>query len=308
MIPVARKFFIWGAALGLGALGVVGTAQTPQPNPATDVATASPASDPENWRVVAPDNLLQLTLRNGTVLVELRPDFAPGHVEQIRSIVRNGHYDGLPFHRVIDEFMAQGGEVRSVYPSAEPYGQLEPEFEFRRNPQTAPLVSFEYAGAEFLTGYVDGFVVQSQNESIAPMMADGSVNSWVVHCEGVASMARADAPNSADTQFFLMRHPQTQLDRNYTAWGRVVAGLDVVRGIKSGPAETDGRMPPDQADRLLRAVILSDVPADERPRVYVQRTEAEQFREVLGGAPGQSGASPCARVNVSVVIEEPSRD
>lgn len=308
MIPGIRTAAMMVAALGLGGVVLVGAAQAPNVTPGNSQPLLPPAADPENWRTVDPENLLQLTLRNGTVLVELRPDFAPGHVEQVKRIVRNGHYDGLPFHRVIDEFMAQGGEVRSVYPSAEAYGQLEPEFQFRRNPQSAPLVSFDYPGAEFLTGYVDGFVVQSQSESIAPMMADASVNSWVVHCEGIASMARADAPNSADTQFFLMRHPQTQLDRNYTAWGRVVSGLDVVRGIKSGPAETDGRMRPDQADRLLRAVILSDVPAGERPKVYVQRTEGERFRATLGDVASQSGSSPCARVNVDVAIEEPSRD
>ena len=96
-------------------------------------------------------------------------------------------------------------------------------------------------------------------------------------------MARADAPNSADTQFFLMRQEQAQLDQNYTPWGRVVAGLETVRSIKAGPPETDGRLAPDQADRLMRAVIVDDLPMQDQPVVYIQRTEGEAFKASLPG-------------------------
>lgn len=283
-------------------------AQSPADDAFVSPATVAPADDPANWRLVDPDNLLQITVRHGSILVELRPDFAPGHVAQIKRIVRNGHYDGLPFHRVIDEFMAQGGEVRAVYPQDASYPQLEPEFEFRRNPARTSLVRFGESTSSDLTGYVDGFVVRSQPETLAPLMADGSVDSWVVHCAGVASMARADAPDSADTQFFLMRQEQMQLDRNYTAWGRVIDGLDVVRSIRPGPSETDGRLQPQEADRLLRAVLLSDVPPGTRPNVYVQRTEGELFRLALAETDTASPSGACDRLTPSVVVEDPARD
>lgn len=305
-----RAISVLAALIAVGATGYTFSsyAQSPAGIAVEQQVLPAAGDDPANWRLVESDNLLQLTVRHGSILVELRPDFAPGHVDQIKRIVRNGHYDGLPFHRVIDDFMAQGGEVRAVYPQDASYPQLAPEFEFRRDPGKTSLTRFGERTTSELTGFVDGFVVRSQPETLAPLMADGSVNSWVVHCAGVASMARADAPNSADTQFFLMRQEQTQLDRNYTAWGRVVAGLDVVRSIRPGPDETDGRLAPEEADRLLRAVLLSDVPPGTRPRVYVQRTEGELFRTSLAETETAPSSGVCDRLTPSVVVEDPARD
>src|SRR5512134_1524844 len=78
-------------------------------------AWAGPADDPANWRKVDPENLLMLTIKRQEVLIELRPDFAPVHVAQVKKITRDTNYDNLPFHRVIDDFMAQGGETYAVY-------------------------------------------------------------------------------------------------------------------------------------------------------------------------------------------------
>ncbi len=284
-------------------------AQAPVETGTTSASTApiDPSSDPGTWRRIDAENLLWLLINGQVVLVELRPDFAPQHVAQIKTIVRNGHYDGLPFHRVIDDFMAQGGEVASVYSLPEPYPVIVPEFTFRRNPTTTPITLVSRPGEPAIWGYADGIVVQSQSESIAPMMADQSVNSWMMHCPGVASMARADAPNSADTQFFLMRQAQTQLDQNYTAWGRVVVGLDVVRGIKAGPAETDGRLPPDQADRLMRAEIVADLPAADQPVVYVQQTNSPAFTSTLATLTEGGVRDPCALPPVPVIVENFNR-
>lgn len=294
------------AALVAGPLAL---AQEASVSPAVGNTSASvaPDEDPDNWRRIAPENLLRFLINGSTVLIELRPDVAPAHVAQIKSIVRNGHYDGLPFHRVIDDFMAQGGEVASVYSLPQPYPSLEPEFVYRRNPSVSPVTRVTAAAGSTLTGYADGLLIQSQPESIAPLMEDGSVNSWVMHCPGIASMARADAPNSADTQFFLMRQAQNQLDTNYTVWGRVVAGLDVVRAIKAGPEETDGRLPPDQADRLMRAEIVADLPTVDQPVVYVQRTDTDRFQARLAETTEGSVQDPCSLPPIPVIVETPER-
>lgn len=264
-----------------------------------------PEEDPGSWREVAPENLLRLRVRAGTIIVELRPDIAPGHVEQIRQIVRNGHYDGLPFHRVIDDFMAQGGEVRAVYPQAQPYPQLAPEFTFRRVPAEQPLTVVGSTSGGDLLGYYDGMLIQSRPESMALMMADKAIDSWVIHCQGVTSMARADAPNSADTQFFLMRQPQIALDASYTVWGRVLVGLDIVRAIKAGPDATDGRMPPEAADRLIRAELLSDVDPSDRPMIYVQYTNGTAYKTTVEQLTFSNPVTACQAPSPAIYLKEP---
>jgi peptidylprolyl isomerase len=304
-----KRLWFW-TRLGILPLGLVMSSQSgaqepesPQSREEILAAPLGPNEDPAGWREIDPENLLRMRVRNGTVLIELRPDIAPGHVAQIREIVRNGHYDGLPFHRVIDDFMAQGGEVRSVYPQA-PYPSLQPEFTFRRDPSSQPLTMVGKTSSGDLLGFYDGFLMQSRPESLALLMADKSVETWIVHCQGSASMARADAPDSADTQCFLMRQPQIALDQSYTAWGRVVSGLEVVRGIKAGPESTDGRLPPAESDRLIRAELLSDVSPMERPKVYVQSTGADAFRASVDTLKFSNPTSACAAPPPLVHIEE----
>ncbi len=304
-----KRFCSW-ARLSVLPLGLImssqsGAQETVTPPSTVEMASSplGPDENPAGWREIDPDNLLRMRVRNGTVLIELRPDIAPAHVAQVKEIVRNGHYDGLPFHRVIDDFMAQGGEVRSVYPQA-PYPSLQPEFTFRRDPNSQPLTAIGKTSSGDLLGFYDGFLVQSRPESLALLMADKSVETWIVHCQGIASMARADAPDSADTQFFLMRQPQIALDQSYTAWGRVVSGLDVVRRIKAGPEATDGRLSPAESDRLIRAEVLSDVDAMERPRVYVQATGPSMYGTAVETLSYSNPTAACEAPPPLVHIEE----
>lgn len=269
-------------------------------------AMAGPADDPANWRKVDPENLLQLTIKRENVLIELRPDFAPAHVEQVKKIARDGNYNALPFHRVIDDFMAQGGEVAAVYMLSTPYPMLKGEFTFDRKPEEKSAQWFGTTPEGEKLGYLDGFVVRGQPDDAALLMESGAVKTWGLHCPGVASMARTNDPNSADTQFFLMRQSNSNLDKTYTVWGRAVAGLDVIRGIKAGPAETDGRLPPAQADKLTRATVVADLPSHRQPQVYVQRTDGPLFAETLKTLSASDAYGACNMLPVPVVVEMPS--
>jgi peptidylprolyl isomerase len=123
-------------------------------------------------------------------------------------------------------------------------------------------------------------------------------------------MARTDQPDSADTQFFLMRHPRVGpdgLDAQYTVWGRAVTGLDVIRGIKAGPQETDGRMPAGQADKLTKAQIVADLPENKRPTVYVQRSDGPAFAAQLATAKASDPLSACGLPQANVVVERPGQ-
>jgi len=148
-----------------------------------------------------PANRLSLDLSNGgTVVILLRPDLAPHHIERIQTLVRSGFYNGLNFHRVIPGFMAQGGD---------PKGTGEGGSEL-------PDLKAEFTAVPFLRGTVGA--------------------------------ARADSPDSANSQFFIMFVPNSSLDNNYTVVGRVISGMDVVDRIAPGE-------PPAEPTKIVRAYL-----------------------------------------------------
>ncbi len=157
------------------------------------------------------ENMLYLDLKDGRVVIKLRPDLAPNHVERIKELTRQGFYDGVVFHRVIDGFMAQTGD---------PTG-------------TGMGGSGQNLDAEF---------------SSAP------------HVRGVLSMARAQDPNSADSQFFIVFEDSRFLDAQYTVWGEVVEGMEFVDNIKRGDQNNNGAVT--DPDKIIRMQVAADADAE----------------------------------------------
>jgi peptidylprolyl isomerase len=149
-----------------------------------------------------PENTLIIETTKGSVTVELRPDLAPNHVARIKELARQGFYDGVVFHRVIDGFMAQTGD---------PTG-------------TGRGGSGQKLRAEF---------------NAEP------------HTRGAVSMARAQSPDSGDSQFFICFDDATFLDRQYTVWGRVIDGMDNVDKLARGE-------PPFRPDKMLSVRVAAD--------------------------------------------------
>ena len=150
-----------------------------------------------------PENTLFLDLKDGRVVIELRPDLAPTQVARIKELARQRFYDGIVFHRVIEGFMAQTGDPTGTGTGGS--GRRLPA-EFTREP--------------FLRGTV--------------------------------GMARAQNPNSGDSQFFIMFARTPSLDGQYTVWGRVVAGMQFVDRIERGE-------PPRVPDKIVRLRVAADV-------------------------------------------------
>ena len=148
-------------------------------------------------------NTLTLETTKGPVVIEMRPDLAPGHVEHIKRLVSEGFYDGIVFHRVIEGFMAQTGCPHGTGTGGSNYPNLKAEF------NSEP------------------------------------------HVRGTASMARANDPNSANSQFFICFDDARFLDRKYTVWGKVVSGMENVDKIKRGEPVRD-------PDRIVKARIAAD--------------------------------------------------
>jgi len=263
------------AVLSMPGIGWTQTAE-PAPPPPPEPPAAEVAPVAAEWRTVAAENLLIIDTTKGRVMVELAPAIAPLHVERIRLLAKNGFFDNLLWHRVIDRFMAQTGDPLGTGEGQSAYPDLKAEFTFRRGSDMAFTPVAAPAGAAL--GFIGSLPVQTQPDSVMATTADGKVHGWGVYCPGVAGMARDEGNDTANSQFFLMRQPYPSLDKRYTVWGNVVVGLDVVRAIKVG--EGDSGMVTDP-DRMVRVRVASDLPESERPVVQVLATGSDRFRAML---------------------------
>ena len=259
-------------------------AQEPAPAAAPTAPVMAPVTANE-WRAVPAENLLVIDTSKGRVLVELAPEVAPGHVERIRLLAGKGFFDGLLWHRVIDQFMAQTGDPLGSGEGQSFHPDLKAEFTFRRDGQTPFTPVAAPAGA--LLGFLHSLPVQTQPDAYMATTGDHKVHAWGLYCPGVAGMARDEAPDSANSQFFLMRQPYPSLDKRYTIWGRVISGLDVVRALKFSP-NPDGIVT--DPDRMTRVRVASDLPEAERPTARVLDTASPQFRALADAARQAKGA------------------
>lgn len=280
-------------ALVLAALAGPSLAQT---------APATPAAAMSDWRIIAPENLLVIDTSKGRVLVELAPEIAPLHVERIRLLAGLGFYDNLFWHRVIDQFMAQTGDPLGNGEGQSAYPDLKAEFMFRRGPDMAFTPVSAPMGAQ--TGFIGSLPVQTQPDGFMANTADGKVSGWALYCPGVAGMARDEGNDTANSQMFLMRQAYPSLDKRYTVWGRVVAGLDVVRALKTG---TDASGMVTDPDRMLRVRVASTLPEIERPVVQIVDTRSALFRALADSARATRGAdfSPCD-IELPVQVSSPA--
>jgi len=255
-----------------------------QPVEAPPAAVAPPPS--ADWRLVAPENLLIIDTTKGRVLVELAPAVAPLHVERIRLLAGLGFYDGLAWHRVIDWFMAQTGDPLGTGEGQSAYPDLPGEFTFRRGPDMDFTPVAAPMGA--LLGFVGSLPVQTQPAELMPRTSDGMVHGWAMYCPGVAGMARDEDPDTANSQFFLLRQAYPSLDKRYTVWGRVIVGLDVVRALKVG--EEPSGMVPGEPYRMLRVRVASDLPVESRPTARVLDAGSPIFATTIESVRLQRGA------------------
>jgi peptidylprolyl isomerase len=216
------------------------------------------------------------------VLVELAPEIAPLHVERIRLLAGAGFYDNLNWHRVIDWFMAQTGDPLGSGEGQSFYPDLKAEFTFRRGPEMPFTAVASPMGAQI--GFIGSIPVQTQPDNLFGQTTDGKVHGWALYCPGVAGMARDDGNDTANSQFFLMRQAYPSLEKRYTAFGRVISGLDVVRAIKTGEPVADPQ------DKMLKVQLLADMPAATRPKVRVIDPKSPWFQAEIANVRAKLGA------------------
>ena len=243
------------SAIVLVALAA-GQAFAAKPLPA-DTSVAPPTD--ADMRTPDPKDLLVIETTKGRVLVELNDVAAATTADRVRTLARQGVYDGRVFFRVIDNFMDQTGDPVDSGVGASSLPNLPPEFTFKRGTDTPFALVFKTNGVE--EGFVGSLPLISQTMDLGLLTADHRVQAWGTYCAGVLGMARSDDPASGNSQFFLMRtnassidHGTHALDKNYTAFGRVLAGQDVVDAIKTGEPVA----PPQ--DTMLSVKVVADLP------------------------------------------------
>lgn len=275
-----RTVVIAAAAAALLASGMASAPVLAQ----TAAQTGGSAGD---WRTVAPENLLVIDTNKGRVLVELSPLAAPNHVERIRTLANQGFYDGLKFHRVIPNFMAQTGDPKGTGEGGSELPDLKGEFHFRRG-RDAGFLPVENAGPG-IVGLVGDLPVQTQPDAQMMITSDFKVDANGLFCPGVFGMARAASPDSANSQFYLMTGANTNLNGLYTAFGRIVSGLDVVRSLKAGSEAQDGKVT--DPDSMTHVRMASEIPEAQRPIVRVQNTASAAFAQHIAETRTAKGSS-----------------
>ena len=163
-----------------------------------------------NTNINAKENIMILKLKDGNVEIELFHEQAPNHVERIKKLASEGKYDNVVFHRVIEGFMAQTGDVQFGNVSSENF-------------------NLERAG-------MGGSELPNLNSEFSSLP----------HLRGTLSMARSADPNSANSQFFICFDDAPHLDRNYTVFGKVISGMEFVDKIKLGEGPNGSVTDPDK--------------------------------------------------------------
>lgn len=229
------------------------------------------------WRTIAPENLLIIDTAKGRILIELEPRMAPLSVERIRTLADRGFFDGLKFHRVLTDFMAQTGDPLGTGEGSSDLPDIVGEFQFRRG-RDLGFVNVATGQAGQL-GFAGSMPVFTQPDAQMMVTADFKTAAQALFCPGVLGMARGQDPHSANSQFFIMTGANEGLNGLYTPFGRVVAGLDVVRALKPGSEATNGQVV--DPDLMTRARTAAALPESQRPAVRVRTPSSPAFAAMV---------------------------
>jgi peptidylprolyl isomerase len=257
----------------------------PAPRTMDEILAAAPATD---WRKPDPQNLLVMQLAQGTVLMELAPDYAPQHSANLRTLAEEAYFDGLTINRSQDNFVVQWGDAngedaakkkslgtaKAALP-AEFSTAIRDDLAFTRIPDSdgwAPEVGFSL-----------GF----------PAARDPATGQqWLAHCYAMVGAGRGNAPDSSNgTELYVVigQSPR-QLDLNITLVGRVLSGMEHLSTLPRSLAAGGFYERPEQRVAIQRLALASKLPESERPMVEVLRTDSVTFNALIEARRNRSDA------------------
>jgi len=239
----------------------------------TSLITFGCSAEQNEWRSLAPEKTVLLTLPHGKVVIELAPQFSPKHVEQFIKLTQSGHYNGNKFYRVIDGFVAQAGPVDgSNADKSVSTLKIEGDWTVDANWSFTQVQKNDLFSEQ--VGFKGGFALgYNPSESKA----------WLLHCPGVIAMARGNEADTASSHFYFTNGQAPRyLDRIMTVFGRVVYGMNHVQAItRTSVIKGDIAIDSKEHTPILAMQMMSDVPELERINIEVKNTEHPAYSEML---------------------------
>jgi peptidylprolyl isomerase len=251
-----------GAAMG---------AETAKPRTMSEILDASKPSD---WRPLDPENTLYVDLEAGRVVIELAPDFAPLHAANIRTLVRDGYFDGLSIIRSQDNFVVQWGDPDGKRSLGKASPTVPPEFTVPWTPALPFTRLPDVDGYAPQVGFANGFPVGGDPKT---------GQAWLAHCYGMVGAGRGNEPDSGNGAelYVVIGNAPRQLDRNIALVGRVVQGMELLSTLPRGTGPLGFYEKPAQYVQIRTVRLAADVPVAERARLEVMRTDTPSFEALV---------------------------
>ena len=254
------------AALAMGSAAAAGKTMT----------EVLDAAKPGDWRTLDPENTLYMELAGGRVIIELAPEFAPRHIENVRKLVRGKYFDGLTIVRSQDNFVVQWADPADADHKksiGDARKTLEPEFD-------RPAAGLKFVALPDpdtyapQTGWVAGFPAARDK-------ANGTA--WPVHCYAMVGAGRDNAVDSGPgTEIYVVSgHAPRQLDRNVALFGRVVWGMELLAIMPRGPAPMGFYTNAEMRVPIREIRVAAEVPAEQRTKLELLRTDTQTFTDLI---------------------------
>ncbi|MES2758461.1 MAG: peptidylprolyl isomerase [Pseudomonadota bacterium] len=273
-------------ALAAGALASIAVlnAGAAELAPKATLADVIKASKPADWRTLDPDNTMYLELPAGRVVIEMAPAFAPAHVDNIRTLVREKYFDGLAVIRSQDNWVVQWGDPdeKNPRPMKTAKARLAGEF-------TVPLKND--------TGFTrlpdrDGYAPQVGHSNGFPSARDPkSGRAWLAHCYGMVGVGRGTGADSGSgsSLYVVIGHGPRHLDRDITVVGRVIAGMPLLSTLPRGAGPMGFYDKPELNVPIAAVKMAADVPEAQRSKFEVMRTETATYKAAVEAQRNRGG-------------------
>ena len=260
--------------LALASVSALAADDTPKVLSMQEILDASPKGD---WRTLDPERTLYMELPAGRVVIELAPGFAPKHVANIRTLAKEGYWDGLFVIRSQDNYVAQWGDAEEDAAKKRKIGTAQPKLpaEFERDAKGVPFVRLpDRDGWAPQVGFSDGF----------PAARDPKAGkAWLAHCYGMVGAGRDVAADSSDgtSLYAVTGQSPRMLDRNITLVGRVVQGIELLSVLPRGTGPLGFYEDPKQYVPIASVKLASTVPEAQRTALELLRTDSPTFATVV---------------------------
>ncbi len=240
------------------------------------------ASSPADWRALNPEATLYLELEKGRVVIELAPELAPQNVANIKALVREGYFNGLAIIRSQDNYVVQWGDPDEKREIKTALQKVPGEF----------TVAYDKKQSFTRLADADGYAPQVGHVNSFPVGRDPKAGkAWIAHCYATVGVARGNETDSGNgsSLYVISGHAPRHLDRNITAVGRVVAGMDMLSVMPRGKGALGFYEKPEERTPIKAVRLAVDVPEAERSKLEIIRTDTAMFQRMLEAQRNRGG-------------------